>query len=136
MRIPWENLCQQALVSGWLYVVSGAVEGLGATPADAVDDAYQRARDEYEAALYRAGAAEDAPAADNEVDPAARWFQHLEGGNFVHLTAGSVEAIAQAVLGWVDPNEVDRLSWIESLTDWANDLKKSVSQPLFPSQEA
>ena len=62
--------------------------------------------------------------------------QALEQGTFIHLTAGSVEAVAQAVLGWVDPNEVDRLSWVESLTDWAQDLEKALSQPLFPSQEA
>lgn len=148
MPIHWDALGQQATVSVWLYIVNGAIEGLGVNPVQAVNDAFLRAQDEFESVLYNTASAEETTPSDGasvdeaeeELEPegiptGSPWFDSLHKGTFVHLSTSSVGATTEAILGWADPNEVDYLGWMESLERWLESSRAALSQPLASPQE-
>ena len=109
MQFFWH---QNALLCGWVFVVNGQPEGFGVSPQQSYDDARQRFREEYEC--------EPAPE-----DSLTHWLKPLEGGQVVMLSASSLQQLANALLGWVDPSPQARPSWVASLEQYKVHLTRS-----------
>ena len=109
MSLSWH---QRPLVTAWVLTVHGQPEGVGATPERALVDARQRRREEY-AAL---------PQPDC---PLQKWLEPLETAELILLSSSSLQQLANALLGWVDPGIRERASWVASLQRTRKFLSKS-----------